>query len=59
MTDQNTSEILHMGLESLTQDAKATEDYAKHTEAFCGIFGFLFAPVVLRKKLAMRGNWRF
>ncbi|CAD7944259.1 unnamed protein product [Amoebophrya sp. A120] len=27
MTDENTSQILHMGLDSLTQDAKATEDY--------------------------------
>eukprot|EP00392_Amoebophrya_sp_AT5.2_P003937 g3942.t1 len=31
MTDENTTAILHMGLDSLTNDAKATEDYTKET----------------------------
>lgn len=29
MADENTGQILNMGLDSLTQDAKATEDYSQ------------------------------
>ncbi|CAD7958450.1 unnamed protein product [Amoebophrya sp. A25] len=32
MTDENTSQILHMGLESLTTDGKATEDYTEQVK---------------------------
>lgn len=32
MTDQTTGQILHMGLDSLVDDAKASEDYSKQVE---------------------------
>lgn len=32
MTDESTGKILNMGLDSLTQDAKAQEDYSTQTD---------------------------
>ena len=32
MTDNNAAEILHMGLDSLVNDGKATDDYSKEVQ---------------------------